>query len=169
MEEETLLRREVLPSNFKYFFNDKKVKNLENFTFSIRVNIYNEEKWLEWLREFEDKTHTKWIVEKANSCDKLHSKFHYFKNYVCQHNSKNKATDSRRNLVCSAKMSIRIKKDNKYTRCRDEHVKNGMFAIVVMEFSHNHKIQNASAWSMLRPKDELQSVFIDYFRNGKCI
>jgi hypothetical protein len=162
------IKEKFLPEEFKYVFQSSSHNSdTEEFTCKVRCNLKSEDMVKEWLSAFEFKTHTKWIVRDVNLCESLHSKYEYSKDYVCQLNSKNKTEHSMRNLKCKAFLKFRIKKDNKFVKCRDNFVRRGFLAILTISFVHSHRVKNAIAWKLLRPTYETLQEFKQYFRNGK--
>lgn len=89
--------------------------------------------------------------------------------YIVAYNVLNlqKAVAVQKNKQCQASLNVRIKRDTKYTRCRDPYVKEGLRAILRIKFQHSHHINVAEAWGWLKRKDETRQTFIKYFNNGK--
>lgn len=108
------------------------VKNKERFNAVIRTKINTDseipEQVKKWITSFSEATHTNWIVERENSNPK---RFLYKKMYTCQHSIKNKNKSSseqhirKRNLQCTANITILVKKTTKGTIQNDPMLKNG--------------------------------------------
>lgn len=77
--------------------------------------------------------------------------------------------DGLKNKNCLATLSAQIKRNNKDTRYRDPFIKEGLCAIIKINFHHSHKINVAEAWNWLPRFDTTKQNFIDYFATGKFI
>ncbi|KAF4529821.1 hypothetical protein B566_EDAN013989 [Ephemera danica] len=161
------IKQRFLPENYKYaFLSSSHEEGTEKFSCQLRASIKSEPMANEWLKKFEEKTHTKWIIRDVNNCQSTFAKFEYSKDYVCQLNSKGKTSNSERNHNCHASIKIRIKKDTKWIKSRDIYVKQGLLAIITIFYDHSHRLNNALAWKLLRPTQDTLNEFIQYFRDG---
>lgn len=98
----------------------------------------------DWVNKFSAVTKTRWIVHQTyNNLKRLE----FRKDFVCQHCCKNKnRKHDERNLKCPAKLIVKVKKSNKYTRHRDPLLKENLNAIIAIRFVHNHQINVAGAF-----------------------
>jgi hypothetical protein len=89
----------------------------------IRAAVKDEKEWQDWLQDFQLKLNSAWILRNMfPSC----SRATFRKGYVCQHSYFNKAVHSskrRKNTVCKAKLSVKIKPISANTRAKDKYVK----------------------------------------------
>jgi hypothetical protein len=89
----------------------------------IRAPVKYEMEWQDWLRDFQLKSNSAWIVRNTFlSCNRAT----FRKEYVCQHSDFNKAVHSRKrnkNTVFTAKLSVKIKPITAYTIEKDKYVK----------------------------------------------
>ncbi|KAK4875289.1 hypothetical protein RN001_011711 [Aquatica leii] len=59
-----------------------------------------------------------------------------------------------------------VKKENKFSRCRDPFLKEGLNAIVEVHFTHSHRVSMAEAYSYLRISSSTKDQFLKYFSEG---
>jgi hypothetical protein len=163
-----VILQKFLPQEFNYaFLSSSHVEGTEEFSCKLRCNLKTEDMVKNWLKAFEEKTCTKWLIRDVNLCDSIDAKFDCSRDYVCQLNSKGKTENSKRNHNCKAHIKFRIKRDSKWVRCRDKFAKRGLIAVVNISFKHSHRVKNAMAWNLLRPTSDTLRDFKEYFRNGE--
>ena len=85
----------------------------------IRAPVKDEKEWQYCLQDFQLKLNSAWIVRNMfPSC----SRATFRKDYICQHSDFNKAVHSskrRKNTVCKAKLSVKIKPITANTIAKD--------------------------------------------------
>jgi hypothetical protein len=90
------------------------------------------------------------------------------KKWVCQHAAKNKTSESDRNTQCKATIDVLIKKNNRFTRRNDEHLKASppLCATLTLNANHNHAIATVGSLKFLRISAETELKFYRYFDDG---
>ncbi|GFV19103.1 SWIM-type domain-containing protein [Trichonephila clavipes] len=93
-------------------------------------------------------------------------RFVFSKIWICR-NSKQHKRNARRNAVCTAKLSIVIKKITKGTKKNDKYLKYDIPLVGEVKISllHSHNT-SAETLRMLRVNDEVCQQFYQYFSDG---
>ncbi|XP_063228423.1 condensin-2 complex subunit D3-L-like isoform X1 [Bacillus rossius redtenbacheri] len=73
---------------------------------------------------------------------------------------------TQKNKNCKASLTVRIKKDSRNTRYRDPYIKEGLLAVINIDFRHSHLVNVAEAWKWLKRSTDTRDTFLGYFRDG---
>lgn len=114
------------------------MKNESEYEVLVRTKMSTEDcnsQCTDWINKFSAVTKTQWIVHQTyNNLKRLQ----FRKDFVCQHSSKNKTrkqdSTRSRNLKCPAKLIVKVKKCNKYTKLRDPLLKENLNTIIEVRF-----------------------------------
>ncbi|KAF0747196.1 protein ALP1-like [Aphis craccivora] len=133
------------------------VKSIERFNAVIRTKFNADteisEQVKHWIVMFSEASCTNWI-------------------YTCQHSQKNKNKSTsecsirKRNLHCTANITVLVKKTTKGTIQNDRMLKDGFNGEIKVNFEHNHAVNVGEAYSYLRVSQSTKDKFYEYFNMG---
>lgn len=125
--------KETIIETIKTYDNNIRIINSDQSKITLRTKIDRDMDTTAktWIKNFSTATRTEWIVNKTYP--KI-QRLQYRKDWVCQHNAKNKERKTSsardRNRNCDAKIWIKVKNVNKFSRSRDSLLKEGLNAVI---------------------------------------
>ena len=112
-----------LPRSYHNCVVDYRTVGTDGFVATVRSNAATDEDLAQWRTEFEQNTHTHWLLRRSYpGLQRLVLRT----DFVCQHSSFNKSSSTARatkNSGCSAKMTVKVKLMSRRTKQKDHHVK----------------------------------------------
>ncbi|GBN53916.1 hypothetical protein AVEN_22352-1 [Araneus ventricosus] len=139
-----------------------------NDVITIRCNIKSMSDINEWVKEFGNRTDTKW--NSRDSCP-AGEKFVCWKKFVCHHSSFSKVPSMKnkkgisKNAECLASIKVKIKLDTTRTRMTDKFIGRGLVGVITITPIHKHSLMTAETLRFL-PAEECREQFENYFNDG---
>ncbi|GBN19422.1 hypothetical protein AVEN_270188-1 [Araneus ventricosus] len=152
------IRMNITNDNLPPNFENEIVES--NDIVTIRCNIKSMSDINEWLKEFGNRTDTKW--NSRDSCPAGEK-------FVCCSFSKVPSMKNKKgiskNAECLASIKVKIKLDTTRTRMTDKFIGRGLVGVITITPFHKHSLITAETLRFL-PAEECREQFENYFNDG---